>query len=106
AEMRADRRDAVGAGDIDLDEMAAIGMRRFDLDGLARQRIGHIERACRRIGDAVAAPAESGDYEAFDHGRNVSLLNRRTSSAAKVVTASEKPIQMPTAPRPNANASA
>jgi hypothetical protein len=60
SEMRADRRNAVGARNVDLGEMAAIGVARpgLDLGGLARQRIGHVERARFRIGDTVAARAQ------------------------------------------------
>ena len=63
SEMRADRRDAVGAGDVHLEQVAAVGMTGpwFDLGGLARQRIGHVEGTRGRVGDAVAARAKPGD---------------------------------------------
>jgi hypothetical protein len=69
AEMRADRRDALGARDIDADEMAAVGMAGpwLDLDSLARQRVGHVDRAGRRVGDAVAAVADAGDGDLLSH---------------------------------------
>ena len=63
-EMWADRCDAVGAGDIDLDQMAAVGVAgpSFDLGGFARQRIGHVDSARGCVGDAVAARAQPGDH--------------------------------------------
>ena len=50
AEMRADRRDAVRARCLDGDQRAPVGMagHGFDLDGLARQRAGDINRPLRR----------------------------------------------------------
>ena len=64
SEMRADRCDAVGAGDVHLDQVAAVGVTGpwFDRGGLARQRIGHVEGTGGRVGDAVAARAEPGDH--------------------------------------------
>ncbi len=58
--MRTDRRDALGARRFDAQQMAAVGMAGpgLDLDGFARQRVGHVERPRRRVGDAVAAMAE------------------------------------------------
>ena len=69
AEMRTDRRDPLGARDVDADQVTAIRMAGpgLDLGGLARQRIGHVERACRRVRDAVAAMAEPGDDDALSH---------------------------------------
>ncbi len=69
AEMRTDRRDALGARRVDGDQMTAVGMARprFDLDGLARQRVGHVDRTGRRLRDAVAAMADLGDEEALHH---------------------------------------
>ena len=57
SEMRTDRRDAVGAGDIDPYEVAAIGVAvpGVDLHRLARQRVGHITCARGRVRDAIAA---------------------------------------------------
>jgi hypothetical protein len=57
SEMRADRRNAVGARDIHLGETATIGVTRPGLDfgGLARQRIGYVDGARFGIGDTVAA---------------------------------------------------
>ncbi len=68
-EMRTDRRDPLAAADIDLDEMAAVGMTgpSIDLDGLARQGIGRVDRARRRVRDAVAAPAEPGNDKPLSH---------------------------------------
>ena len=69
AEMRTDRRDAVGARGLDPQQPAAVGMAvpALHLDGLARQRIGHVDRSVRLVGDAVAAPAELRDGEPLSH---------------------------------------
>ena len=69
AEMRAERLDALGARGLDPQQMAAIRMAgdALDLDGLAGQRIGHEERARRRVGHAVAAVGEAIDDEPFGH---------------------------------------
>ena len=60
SEMRADRRDAIGARAVDLDEMPAVGVTGplIDFRDLARQRVGHVERARGRVRHAVAACAE------------------------------------------------
>ena len=75
--MWADRRDAVGAGDIDLDQLAAVGVAgpSFDFGGFTRQRIGHVDGARGRVGDAVAARAEPGNLELLHHG--LSIANDR-----------------------------
>ncbi len=39
-----------------------------DLGGLAGQRVGHIDLACRRLRDTVAAVAEPRDAESLNHG--------------------------------------
>ncbi len=78
-----------------LDEMPPVGMARprLGLDGLAGERIGHVDRPIRSVGDAVAAMTEMGDRELFDHRtageevagrwpRSVRNLNRATSSDA------------------------
>ncbi len=69
SEMGADSGDALAARDLDLEEMAAVGMARpcADLGDLARQRVGHIERARLRLCDAVATPADACDVEPFNH---------------------------------------
>ena len=73
SEMRADRCDAVGAGAVDLDEMATVGVTGplIDFRDLTRQRVGHVERARGRVRHAVAAGAESGDREALHHGPSI-----------------------------------
>ena len=50
AEMRTDRRDALGARVLDPHQMAAVGMAGpgVDLDGLAGQRVGHEDRPAGR----------------------------------------------------------
>src|SRR5262249_45969610 len=60
SKMWTDRCDAVGASDVDLDQVAAVGVAGpwFDLGGLARQRIRHVDGARGRVGDAVAARAK------------------------------------------------
>src|SRR5262249_40894425 len=70
AEMRTDRRDPVRARDLDADEVTAVRMAgpRVDRGGFARQRIGHVDRSGRRLGDAVPALAETRDLQMFDHG--------------------------------------
>src|SRR5262249_12632094 len=70
AEMRTDRRDAVWARDLDADEVTAVGMAGPGVDrgGFARQRIGHIDRPDWRLGDAVAALAETRNLQMFNHG--------------------------------------
>jgi hypothetical protein len=41
---------------------------RFDLDGLAAERIGHEQGLAIGEGDAVAAMADMIDDQAFNHG--------------------------------------
>jgi len=41
---------------------------RVDRGGFARQRIGHIDWPGWRLGDAVAALAETRDLQMFNHG--------------------------------------
>src|SRR5262249_53988026 len=131
AEMRADRGDPLGACDLDSDEMATVGMAwpGADLHALARQAVGHIERACGSFGNAIAMRAKSRNGQAVEHGpsiaigrcqvqeprrqppkgaspRRVSASKRQVSSTAKLATPSENPIQTPIAPRPAGNASA
>src|SRR5262249_40956429 len=76
--MWTDRCDAVGAGDIDLDQLAAVGVAgpSFDLGGFARQRIGHVDGARGRVGDAVAARAEPGNHELLHHGLSIASDRR------------------------------
>ena len=70
AEMRAERRDPLRARAVDLQQAPAVGMARHrrHLDGLARQRIGHIDRLSAGNGDAVAVMTDVIDGEAFSHG--------------------------------------
>jgi hypothetical protein len=55
---------------LDPRQMPAIGVtgHRFDLDGLAAQRIGHEHGLAIGEGNAVAAMADMVDDEAFNHG--------------------------------------
>ncbi len=68
-EMWADRSDALGARPVDVQESATIRMsgNGVDLDRLAGQRAGHIDRAVGAWGNAIAAMAELVDHEAFSH---------------------------------------
>ena len=70
AEMRTDRRDALGACGLDPQQMAAIGMPgpRLGLDDLARQRVGHVDRPRLRQRDAVALAADVVDGQAVNQG--------------------------------------
>ncbi len=70
AEMGTDRRDARGARGLDTQQMAAIGMPgpRLGRDGLARQRVGHVDRPGRRQRDAVAVAADVVDGQAVNQG--------------------------------------
>jgi len=69
-EVLADRRNALVARLVDTIETAAVGVAgdRFGRHRFARQRIGHIDRAVGRVGDAVAAVAEAGDGQSLSHG--------------------------------------
>ena len=69
AEMRANRFDPLGAGNLDLEQMPPVGMTgdRFDFDRFARQSAGHIDCAGRIVGDAVAAVTEPRDGEPLNH---------------------------------------
>jgi hypothetical protein len=68
AEMRADRVDAVRARhDHAKHSRAVTGS--LHLDRFARQRIGHIDRAFRRLGDGIAAMSHAGDAERLNGGR-------------------------------------
>ena len=68
AEMRADGRDSFGAHGFDAQQFAAIGMTgpEIDLDDLRGQRIGHVDRPCRRRRHAVAASPDMVDGEHFN----------------------------------------
>src|SRR6185437_11025440 len=68
-EVFADRRCPLVARFVHVQEMPAVGMAADGLHRyrLARQRVGHIDGPARRIGDAIAAMAETGDGEAFGH---------------------------------------
>ena len=70
AEMRTERRDPLRACGLDLQQAPAVGMTRHrrHLDGLARQRIGHIDRLSAGKGDAVAVMTDVIDGEVFNHG--------------------------------------
>ena len=70
AEILAKRRDPLRAGALDAGQMPAVGLigHRFDLDGLAAERIGHEQGLAIGEGDAVAAMADMVDDEALSHG--------------------------------------
>ena len=67
-----------GLGALDAQQVAAVRMagERLDLHHLARQRVGHEHRPVRRLGNAVAAMAETGDREAFGHAGAVAISGR------------------------------
>ncbi len=67
--MLADRRRAFVARSVDTIEVPAVGMAGDGLDRhrLARQRVGHVDRPCGRVGDTVAAMAEAGNRELLGH---------------------------------------
>src|SRR5579863_3445539 len=69
AEMRTDRRDALRACRSDVNQMPAVGMAGdlIDLDGLARQHTGDVDRAAGAVGDAVAAVADPVDRKPLSH---------------------------------------
>ena len=69
AEMRADRRDARGARRLDGEKLPPVGMtgNGLDLDGLAGQCAGHVDRFVRPVGDAVAAMANVVDDQPLNH---------------------------------------
>jgi hypothetical protein len=64
-------RDPLRAGTLDLQQVPPVRMMtryRCDLDGLAAQRIRHIQALPVGKGDAVAAMTDVIDNEAFNHG--------------------------------------
>ena len=67
--MRTYRRDPLRARLLDLDRQPAVGMAGpgVGFDDFARQREGHKQRPIRRVGNAVAAPSEPRNRQAFDH---------------------------------------
>ena len=69
SKMSADRREALRAPHNNPHHVppVVVTRERLDLDGLAWQRIGHVERAGRRIGNTVAAMSEAIDDEEFGH---------------------------------------
>ncbi len=88
AEMRTDRDDALAARGLHPQQAPAVGMAApiLDLDRLARQRIGDVDRAVRRIDDAIAALAEMRNGEAFDHDapRRATMRNSRLPSPPSI----------------------
>ena len=59
------------AGALDREQAPAVGMMPgtgVDLDGLAAQRVRHVDGLAAGEGDAVAAMADMIDDEAFNHG--------------------------------------
>jgi hypothetical protein len=71
AKIRADRCDTLGTCNLDFNQVSAVGVARplLDRNRLARQRIGHVEGARRRVADAIAESAKSRDGEALSHVR-------------------------------------
>ena len=71
AEVRADRRDALGARCFDGEELAAVGMAGpiLDFDAFAGQRARHIDRTVGAVRDAVAAMADRIDRKVLNHVR-------------------------------------
>jgi len=71
AEMRADRRNALGARLVDAKQLPPVGMAGnvLDLDRLTRQRAEHENRLSTAIDDAVTALANAIDHEALNHVR-------------------------------------
>src|SRR4029078_122136 len=69
AEMRTDRRNTRRAFALDVQKSTPVGMAwgLFDLDGFARQRARHVNRAVRAFGNAVAAMADANDGKPFNH---------------------------------------
>ena len=69
AEMRADRRDALGARLEHRKQVTPVRMARdrLGLHPLTRQRVGHEHRPGWAGCDAVAAVTETGDGELFGH---------------------------------------
>ena len=77
-EMRAHRRDALGARRLDAQQVAPIRVtgKWLDLDRLARQRVGHEHRPAGRVGDPVAAMAEAANGQAFGQGTALIISGR------------------------------
>src|SRR5262245_35258535 len=69
AEVRTDRRDPLGARTFDRDRQSTVGVTgpRFGFYGFAWQCEWNKNRPLRGIGDAVAAPSETGNRQSFDH---------------------------------------
>ena len=69
--MLAERRDALRACALDLQQAPSVGMvtrHRANLDGLAAKRVGDKEGLSVGIGDAIAKVADMIDGETFNHG--------------------------------------
>ena len=100
AEMRADRRDALRARRLHIEKLPAVGMAGpvLDLDRLAGQRAGDIDRAVGTVGDAVAAMAEPIDQEALNHDtqpRLAAMKNSRLPSPPRIAEATTPPTRQP-----------
>ena len=86
AEVWANRSDPFGIRNVDAQKMPPVRMTGygFDLDRLARQRTGHIDRAGWIVGDTVAAMAEPRDREPLNQApprRRIRRCRRRQGSA-------------------------
>ena len=70
AEMRAERRDALGACHLDREQSSAIGMamQLGNFNRLAAQRIRHINRPAVSNSDAVAEMTDMIDQKMLNHG--------------------------------------
>jgi hypothetical protein len=71
AEIWANRSDTLGARLVDIEKMPPVRVagNAFDLDRLARQRIGHVDRAGWAIRDPIAATAQTIDHKSLNHAR-------------------------------------
>jgi hypothetical protein len=68
--MPAERRDALRVGALDREQPPSVGMTRHrcNLDGLAAERVRHIDVLSPGNGDAVAAMTDVIDDETLNHG--------------------------------------
>ncbi len=102
AEMRTERLDALRACGFDPQQMAAIRMAgdALDLDGLARQRVGHEHGPSRRIRHAVAAMGDAVDGEPLGQWQRRQASRPASTLAASRPSASNTFLTMPLASSP------